>query len=576
MRVFSVDDGSFQLDGTPFRVLSGALHYFRVHRDQWGHRLAMLRAMGLNTVETYVPWNLHEPWPGDFRRVEELGAFLDAAAAEGLLAIVRPGPYICAEWDNGGLPVWLTGHLRTSDPEYLAHVDRYLDRVMPQVAERQVTHGGNVIMVQVENEYGSYGSDHAYLRHLADGLVRRGIEVPLFTSDGPADHYLTGGTIDGVLATVNFGSEPEQAFATLRAHRPDDPLFCMEFWCGWFDHWGHEHVVRDPHDAADTLERILAAGASVNLYMAHGGSNPGTRAGANRDGAQADGGWRPTVTSYDYDAPIDERGAPTEKFWRFREVLSAYNEELPEVPAVPAVLPPATLRPEGSVPLRQALDVLARPEVVAPVPPAFEELGLEHGLALYRTTVPGPREPYPLTLREVRDRAHVFVDGRPAGVVERDAEVLPGPVAGGFAVVEVLVESMGRTNYGPLLGERKGLLGGILHHQQYLHGYGARAIPLEDVSALAFDQGAVDEAPAFFRTVLEVTEPADAFLMLPGWGKGYVWVNGVLLGRYWDRGPQRTLYVPAPLLRAGGNEIVHLELDRVGSVLELRAEPDLG
>nr|WP_055501180.1 beta-galactosidase family protein [Nonomuraea pusilla] len=576
MRVFSIDDGSFRLDGAEFRVLSGALHYFRVHPEQWGHRLAMLRAMGLNTVETYVPWNLHEPSPGEFRRLEELGAFLDAAAAEGLLAIVRPGPYICAEWDNGGLPAWLTGRPRTSDPEYLAHVDRYLDQVLPPVTERQITRGGNVIMVQVENEYGSYGTDHAYLRHLADGLVARGVEVPLFTSDGAADHYLTGGTIPGVLATVNFGSEPEQAFAALRAHRPDDPLFCMEFWCGWFDHWGQEHVTRDPRDAADTLERILAAGASVNVYMAHGGSNPGTRAGANRAGDQPDGAWRPTVTSYDYDAPIDERGAPTEKFWLFREVLSRYTEDLPDVPETPPLLPPATLNPAGTVPLRQAMDVLARPEVVSPVPPTFEELGLEHGLVLYRTTVPGPREPHPLTLREVRDRAHVYVDGRLAAVVERDADDRPQPVAGGFATVEVLVESMGRTNYGPLLGERKGLLGGVLHRLQYLHGYAVRALPLEDVSGLTFEPGTAGEPPAFFLTTLEVAEPADTFLALPGWGKGYVWINGVLLGRYWDRGPQRTLYVPAPLLRAGTNEIVHLELDRAGSALELRETPDLG
>ncbi|NUS01300.1 MAG: beta-galactosidase, partial [Nonomuraea sp.] len=215
MGVFSVERGSFLLDCAEFRVLSGALHYFRVRPEQWRHRLAMLRAMGLNTVETYVPWNLHEPRRGEFRRVDELGAFLDAAAEEGLLAIVRPGPYICAEWDNGGLPSWLTGRIRTSDPEYLGHVDRYFDRLLPQVAERQVTRGGNVIMVQVENEYGSYGSDRDYLRHLADGLVARGVEVPLFTSDGPADWYLTGGTLPGVLATVNFGSDPDKAFATL-------------------------------------------------------------------------------------------------------------------------------------------------------------------------------------------------------------------------------------------------------------------------------------------------------------------------------------------------------------------------
>ncbi|WP_431919562.1 glycoside hydrolase family 35 protein [Nonomuraea jabiensis] len=571
-RAFSVADGSFRLDGAEFRVLSGALHYFRVHPEQWQHRLAMVRAMGLNTVETYVPWNLHEPRPGDFRRLDDVGAFLDAAAAEGLLAIVRPGPYICAEWDNGGLPAWLTGAVRTSDPVYLARVDRYFDRLIPQVAERQTCRGGNVIMVQVENEYGSYGSDHAYLRHLADGLISRGIEVPLFTSDGPADHCLTGGTIDGVLATVNFGSEPEQAFAALRAHRPDDPLFCMEFWCGWFDHWGHEHATRDAQDAADTLERILAAGASVNVYMAHGGTTFGTWAGANRTGDDSTGPWRPTVTSYDYDAPIDERGAPTEKYWRLREVLSRHGGKLSDVPPVPATLPPATLRPEQSVRLFEALDAIARPETTAPVPPAFEDLGLDHGLVLYRTTVPGPREPYPLTLRDVRDRAHVLVDGRLAGVVERDADP-PALVAAGHAALEILVESMGRTNYGPLLGERKGILGGVLHHRQYVHGYTARPIPLEDISRLSFQPGTTGEPLSFFRTTLEVSEPADAFLALPGWGKGYVWINGVLLGRYWKQGPQQTLYIPAPLLKTGANEIVHLELDQVDSLLQIRAQP---
>ncbi|MEU1385674.1 MULTISPECIES: beta-galactosidase family protein [unclassified Nonomuraea] len=575
MGVFSVENGVFRLDAADFRVLSGAMHYFRVHPGQWRHRLAMLRAMGLNTVETYVPWNLHEPRRGEFRRMEELGAFLDAAAEEGLLAIVRPGPYICAEWDNGGLPAWLTGRIRTCDPEYLDHVDRFFDRLLPQVVERQVTRGGNVIMVQVENEYGSYGSDLAYLRHLADGLTARGVEVPLFTSDGPADWYLTGGTLPGVLATVNFGSDPDRAFAALREHRPDDPPFCMEFWCGWFDHWGHKHMTRDAGDAAAVLERILELGASVNLYMAHGGTNFGTWAGANQAGERAMGDWRPTVTSYDYDAPIDERGAPTEKFWRFREVLSRYAGEPPAVPPVPAVLPPATLRPVQSVSLRDALEAVAGPETSAPVPPSFEELGLEHGLVLYRGEVPGPRGAYRLRLPGLRDRAHVFVDGRLAGVFERDAEE-PEVTVSGPATVELLVESMGRTNYGPLTGETKGLTGGVLHHQQYLNGWSARPIPLRDVSAVPFADGSQAGPRSFFRFVLEVDEPADTFLALPGWGKGYVWVNGFCLGRYWDRGPQRTLYVPAPLLRAGTNEIVVLELDQVGPALELRTEPDLG
>lgn len=577
MSTFVVDGDHFLLDGAEFRVLSGALHYFRVRPEQWAHRLRMLHAMGLNTVETYVPWNLHEPTPGRFAELDLLTAFLDAAAAEGLLAIVRPGPYICAEWDNGGLPAWLTARpelsVRTSDPAYLGYVDRFFDEVIPLIAERQVTRGGNVIMVQVENEYGSYGSDHGYLRHLADELLGHGIEVPLFTSDGPGDWWLTGGALPGVLATVNFGSEPERAFETLRAHRPDGPLMCMEFWCGWFDHWGREHTTRAPEEAADTLERILSAGASVNVYMAHGGSTFGTWAGANRDGENHDGAHLPTATSYDYDAPIDERGAPTAKFWLFREILTRYNPKAPEVPGLPPALPPATVPLTGSV----RLDASGLGRVTAaPTPPTFEQLGLTHGLVSYRTSIPGPRQPYRLGVDGLRDRAHLFVDGRLRAVLERDGELDCAEVSGP-ATVELLVESMGRTNFGPLLGESKGILGGVRHHQQYLHGYAVTAYPLDDISGVAFEAGFSGEPRSLFRGTLTVREPADAFLALPGWGKGYVWVNGFALGRYWERGPQRTLYVPAPLLRAGENEFVLLELDRTGPpVVELRDAADLG
>lgn len=286
MSEFTVGETDFLLDGRPVRLLSGALHYFRVHEAQWGHRLAMLRAMGLNCVETYVPWNLHEPHPGEFRDVEALGRFLDAAREAGLWAIVRPGPYICAEWENGGLPHWLKGHARTNDEVYLGQVERWFRRLLPQVVERQIDRGGPVIMVQAENEYGSYGSDAAYLLRLTELLRAQGVTVPLFTSDGPEDHMLTGGSIPGVLATVNFGSDARTAFETLRRYRPDGPLMCMEFWCGWFEHWGGEHVVRDAGDAAAALREILECGASVNLYMAHGGTNFAGWAGANRGGAR--------------------------------------------------------------------------------------------------------------------------------------------------------------------------------------------------------------------------------------------------------------------------------------------------
>ncbi len=379
MSEFTVGDTDFLLDGRPVRLLSGALHYFRVHEAQWGHRLAMLRAMGLNCVETYVPWNLHEPRPGEFRDVAALGRFLDAAREAGLWAIVRPGPYICAEWENGGLPHWVPGHARTRDERFLRPVRAWFRRLLPEVVSRQIDRGGPVILVQVENEYGSYGSDAPYLDALAGLLRAEGVTVPLFTSDGPEDHMLSGGSVPGALATVNFGSHAREAFGTLRRHRPDGPLMCMEFWCGWFDHWGAEHVVRDPGDAAAVLREILECGASVNLYMAHGGTSFAGWAGANRGGgALHDGPLEPDVTSYDYDAPVDEAGRPTRKFWAFREVLAEYaGGPLPEPPAPPAALgAPAEARVTAWAPLDAVLEACGGAEVSGPVPPTFEELDL--------------------------------------------------------------------------------------------------------------------------------------------------------------------------------------------------------
>ncbi|WP_320774506.1 glycoside hydrolase family 35 protein [Streptomyces sp. CRN 30] len=580
----------FTLDGRPLRLLSGALHYFRVLPEQWPHRLRMLRALGLNTVETYVPWNLHEPRPGtfDFTGLADLDGFLRAAREAGLYAIVRPAPYICAEWENGGLPWWLSADpevraTRCRDAAYLAHVDRWYDRVVPLVAGHQITRGGNVLLVQVENEYGSYGTDTGYLDHLARGLRARGIDVPLFTSDGAEDFFLTGGTLPGTLATVNFGSRAAGSLARLRRTRPDDPLMCAEFWCGWFDHWGERHVVRDPADAAKTLAEILETGASVNLYMAHGGTNFATWAGANAADPATGEGYLPTVTSYDYDAPIDERGAATAKFHALREVLAAYADgPLPEPPPPAPLLPPASIPLTESLRLFDVLGHLAGDEVRAPEPPSFEELGIAHGLVLYGTRIPGPRGPYALTAHRLADRAHVFLDGAPLGVLERGASAsLPDvAVPGPHARLELLVESMGRINYGSGDPDRKGV-GRVLHTQQRLHDWTARPVPLGHGTPDGLPWGTPGTAttgPVLHRGFLDVREPADTFVGLTGLSKGYLWVNGFCVGRYWpDRGPQRTLYVPWPLLRPGANEIVVLELDHADAPhAVLRDTPDLG
>ncbi|MFH8371324.1 beta-galactosidase [Streptomyces sp. NPDC018031] len=589
MPEFVVGNDHFELDGRPVRLLSGAMHYFRVPEGHWGHRLAMLRAMGLNCVETYVPWNLHEPRPGRFEDVGALGRFLDAARAAGLWAIVRPGPYICAEWENGGLPHWLTGLLgrrvRTSDPEYLAAVEGWFERLMAEVVPRQISApaghgepgGGPVIMVQVENEYGSYGSDTGYLRRLSGLLRRLGVTVPLFTSDGPEDHMLSGGSLPGVPAMVNFGSGAREAFAVLRRHRPTGPLMCMEFWCGWFDHWGAGRSERAPREVARELREILDCGASVNVYMAHGGTNFGGWAGANRSGADHTGALRPTVTSYDYGAPVDEWGRPTELFRLFREVLAPFADgPLPAVPEPPAVLAaPVDAGLSQWVPLSDVLGTLGDEEVVGPVPPTFEELDVDRGVVRYRVDVPGPRGRYPLRVSGLRDRAVVRVDGRRWGVLEESEPVLEG--VPGPAAVELWVESLGRVNYGPRLAEPKGITGGVLHERQYLHGVRARALRLaavgdaDAVARLPFrGLGEVEPGEAgegLYRGRFEVAGAGDAALRLPGWTRGFAWVNGFCLGRYWSVGPQRTLYVPGPVLREGTNELLLLELEGAGEPL---------
>ncbi|MGS2619910.1 glycoside hydrolase family 35 protein [Micromonospora sp. LZ34] len=582
---FRVLPGALELHGRPFQVLSGAIHYFRVHPRQWADRLGKLRAMGLNTIETYVPWNLHEPIPGKitFDGPADIEGFLSAAAHAGLYAIVRPGPYICAEWDNGGLPAWLRAEgeipLRCHDPRFLAPVDRYFDQLIPRVAAHQITRGGNVIMVQVENEFGSYGSDPQYLRHLADGLVRRGIDVPLFTSDGPTDLMLSGGTLDGVYATANFGSRVADQFDAMARLRPG-PEFCMEYWNGWFDHYGEDHSVRDAAEAALTLDQILTRGASVNIYMAHGGTSFGFSAGANAGGDHHDGVYQPNVTSYDYDAPVAEHGALTPKFWAYREVLGRHSElPGPPAPEDPPVLAATTVHLDERLSLLDCLDRLSAGSVATAAPPTFEELGQAHGIAVYRTRIPSPRVAHPLRVTGLRDRAQVLVGGAVMGVLERD-HITSIPVAppGSGTDLTLVVEAMGRVNYGPLVGERKGLTGGVYHGQQRLQGWQTSPVPLADLTALPWGRETRSPGPSFHRGHLNLDEVRDTFLALPGWHKGYLWVNGFNLGRYWHKGPQTTLYVPWPVLRAGANEIIVLELDGAPALpaVDLRERPELG
>ncbi|MVA76776.1 beta-galactosidase [Auraticoccus sp. F435] len=590
--------GRFLRDGQPHTIVSGALHYFRVPRALWGDRLQRLAAMGCNTVETYVAWNFHVRRPDaepDLTGDRDLGAFLDEAGRQGLDVLVRPGPYICAEWDLGGLPSWLLAeeglrtrergvNLRTADPAWLRHVDAWFDRLIPVIGSRQVSQGGPVVAVQVENEYGSFGDDRGYLQHLADGLRARGITELLFTSDGPSSLMLRGGTLDDVLATVNFGSRSTQAFSTLLAERPGTPTMVMEFWNGWFDHWGGPHHVRDAQDAAAELDTMLAGGHSVNFYMGHGGTSFGVWAGAN---AADDGTLQPTVSSYDYDAPIAEDGTLTPKFWAFREVVAARTgRELPEPPAPAPRQRPRDVELTGPVlGLEQVLDAVA--PVRAAAPPSMEDLGIHHGVVRYRTEVAGP-EQATLTLPGVGDLAAVRLtgpDGQQQQGLVSQLRVDPAfvdrvelDVAAGTSQLDVVVASLGRVNFGPLLGDRKGLHSARLSYQ-HLFGWSAQGLDLTELPELDWSAAADGrtDGPCFQRVELEVDSPADAWLSVPDGHHGYLFLNGFNLGRYWNpAGPTQALYAPAPLWRTGVNEVVVCELVRPGRRLQVLDEPRLG
>ncbi|MFF5256203.1 beta-galactosidase family protein [Streptomyces leeuwenhoekii] len=587
MPALTTTSGGFLLNGEPFRIVSGALHYFRVHPEQWADRLRKARLMGLNTVETYVPWNLHQPDPESPLVLDgllDLPRFLRLAGQEGLRVLLRPGPFICAEWDGGGLPAWLTAdpdiRLRSSDPRFTGAVDRYLDLLLPPLLPHFAASGGPVIAVQVENEYGAYGDDTAYLRHLADALRARGVEELLFTCDQADPAHLAAGSLPGVLATGTFGSRIERSLARLRAHQSEGPLMCTEFWVGWFDHWGGPHHVRDAADAAADLDRLLSAGASVNLYMFHGGTNFGFTNGANHHHAYA-----PTVTSYDYDAPLTEWGDPGPKYHALREVIARHAPVPDEpVPSPGRKLPPTEVVLDRRAPLLPHASVLGAP-VRAGDPLTMQALGQRAGFALYRTSVPRSGDGLLRFTGGVGDRAQVFVDGAPAGVLERERgdETLPVRIPRPGAALEVLVENMGGVNYGPHIGTPKGLLGPVSFEDTVLRGWDCHPLPLDGpdgpAGALPFvPAGQVTSAvPAFHRGTFRVEEPADAFLALPGWTKGQAWINGFPLGRYWNRGPQRTLYVPAPVLRPGANELLLLETHGTTDARVLLTDtPDLG
>lgn len=567
-------DGRLWRDGREYRLLSGSVHYFRVHPAQWQDRLRRLAAVGANAVDTYVPWNFHERVEGapDFDGWRDIETFIRLAGDVGLDVLLRPSPYICAEWSAGGIPTWLSARttaLRSSDPVFLAAVDRWYDALLPRIAPLQAVHGGPIIAVQVENEYGSFGSDAAYLAHLRDALRSHGIVELLTTADGTeADMHRQGG-VEGVAPTFTFGSGVSRAVAI---KDPETPLVCGELWGGWFDHWGENHHVRSVESMMGTLDELLGAGGSVSLYMAHGGTNFGLWNGSNHFGVL-----QPTITSYDSDAPISEDGRVNAKFAAIRDAFAPFHEhDLPALPADPVFLPTATVPLRGHTGLLAAVRSLPALGGPTPQPQTFEALGVDDGAVAYRATVDLPADAV-ITIPQLHDRATVFVDDTRVGTLERDGDIsLTVPGDARIAEVTIIVESLGRINYGALLGEHKGILAGVLVGRRFAHGWTHHVLPQDawTASVVADADAAVGDGLA--TATVRVDAPADAWLAFPGGGRGWVWLNGFLLGRYWQRGPQVTLYAPAPLWREGDNEIRVLDFDHLGDRVEVRDEPELG
>ncbi len=576
---FTIRDKSFTLNGEPLQLISGAMHYFRTHPDQWRDRLRKMRACGLNSVETYVAWNLHEPEPGEFcfEGFCDIERFIRIAAEEGLLVIVRPGPFICAEWEGGGFPWWLHNvpdlRLRCYNKPYLDCVDRFFGELLGRLRPLQCTQGGPIIAMQIENEYGSFGNDKRYLQHLQDSMQSLGADVLLFTSDGPEDFMLQGGTLSGVFKTANFGSNPDGAFAKLREYETEGPMMCMEYWNGWFDHWGEGHHTRSAENAAAVLDEMLSAGASVNFYMFHGGTNFGFMNGANLSDTV-----QPTITSYDYDSPLSEAGDLTLKFEAYREVISKYiaADETVEVYN-------SAKRDYGEVVMTDIATLEAALDPATWIESAhtlgMEEVGQGYGFILYRTTVQGDWLETALRIRGLHDRAVIMVNGEARGVLERKESEAGVPVtlkAGDQ--LDILVENLGRVNFGAEVFDRKGIVEHVRFGQQLQFGWRIHTLPLQSVDSLLFVPfERVVNAPAFYRAPFEVDEVADTFLSLEGWTKGVALINGFNLGRYWETGPQKTLYVPAPLLKQGMNELVIFELHGASSpVVAFVDSPMLG
>lgn len=559
---FAVGEKDFLLDGKPLQIRCGEIHFARVPREEWRHRLQLCHAMGLNAVCAYLFWNFHEWKQGsyDWSGQADAAEFCRIAQEEGLWVVLRPGPYACAEWEGGGLPWWLLKkpdiRLRSLDPVFMAASAAWLKEVGRVLGPQQVTHGGPILLVQAENEYGSFGKDADYMGVVRQSLIDGGFDVPLFACNPPSD--IKNGLRSDLFQVVNFGKDPAKGFAMLRAVQPKGPLMCGEFYPGWFDTWGVEHHTGKTAQYLTDLEYMLKEGASFSIYMVHGGTTFGLWSGTDRP-------FKPDTSSYDYDAPISEAGWTTEKFFATRELIKKYlapGETLPEAPAAKPVMSVAGFKLTESA---AVFDNLPAP-VADAAPRNMEAYDQGRGCILYRTVLPAGAAGT-LQMEQPRDFAWVLLDGRQVGVMDRRK---PGmtvklPERSAAARLDILVEAAGHINFGKEMHDRKGVVGPVRlvsgENSVELAGWQVYPLDLEApmLAALKWKTGATT-GPAFWRGNFTVEKAADTFFDLRGWGKGVVWINGHCLARFWNIGPTQTAFVPGAWLRAGRNDVVVLDL----------------
>lgn len=565
---FSIGDKTFLLDGKPFLIKAAEMHYTRIPAEYWEHRIQMCKALGMNTICIYAFWNIHEQKEGvfDFKGQNDIAAFCRLAQKHGMYIMLRPGPYVCSEWEMGGLPWWLLKKkdikLRTNDAYFLERTKLFMNEIGKVLADLQVSRGGNIIMVQVENEYGAYATDKEYIANIRDIVKGAGFtDVPLFQCDWSSTFQRNG--LDDLVWTINFGTGAniDAQFKKLQEARPNAPLMCSEFWSGWFDHWGRKHETRDAETMVSGIKDMLARHISFSLYMTHGGTTFGHWGGANSPAYSA------MCSSYDYDAPISEAGWATPKYYKLREMMMQYADSAQVIPDVPAAYPVIEISEFELKEVAPLFDNLPEPKLSEDIKP-MEQFDQGWGTILYRTSLPEVKEGTTLLIDEVHDWAQVYADGKLLGRLDRrrgqNSLVLPSLQKG--TRLDILVEAMGRVNFDVAIHDRKGITNKVEllteTDKKELKNWEVYSFPVDYdfAESKKYAEGEKLDAPAYYRATFELDRVGDVFLDMQTWGKGMVWVNGKAMGRFWKIGPQQTLFMPGCWLKKGKNEIIVLDL----------------